>query len=113
MTREKYIIEQENLKESEKEKIDITLDPEQYEQIVKAANIKDISIGDFIVVAIIEEIIRIEKERYSKDYKNIIDIYDLQNLEEYMDEVDDYLVISPNGKHVILIPHKSETFKCF
>jgi len=103
MNRERYILSQ--MKEDETELVTLDFNEEQFKDIQTAANKLNLSEEAFIQVALREKMIEIETEKYADDYDNIIDIYEFGlNVDKYIESGLLYLVINPNGKHVILMP---------
>lgn len=98
----KYILEQ--YRDAPKEVVDIELDEEIYEQVVKSAEIMGVTINEFFELALAEKLIEIETEKYKGKYPNIIDVFDFYKLDELIESEKEYLVINPNGNHVMLLP---------
>lgn len=65
---------------------------------------KDITLSEYFTISIYEKLINIEKEKFVDEFENIIDIFDLYDIEKYIDSKKVYLVISPEGKNVVLMP---------
>ena len=104
MNREKYILEQ--LTDDEIiNKIDINLSVTQLNEIIDEAQGSGISVEEYLAVVDKEEKIVIEKDKYKDSFKNIIDIYELgMNPEKYIEKGIKYLIINPNGNHLVLLP---------
>jgi len=103
MNRERYILSQ--IKEESTELVNLEMTQDEFSNIQAAADKLNLSLDAFIQVSLREKLIDVEKERHSKEYDNIIDIYEFgMNVDKYIESGLVYLVINPNGKHVILLP---------
>lgn len=97
----KYILEQ--LEGRPKTEITIDLEEDAFKEISAASKVMGVSISEFMELALIEKLIEIETEKYIDDYPNVIDIYDFYKIEEIMETQELYLVINPDGNHVVLM----------
>ena len=99
-----YILEK--YKDSSKTEITIDINEDLLELITEQSKEFGITISEYVEVALTMFLIEMEKEKFQDDYDNIIDIFDSYKLEKLIDSGKEYLVINPDGKHIMLLPIK-------
>ena len=102
--KEKYTLKYYADQNNQKVPITLDLDNELLEFMDKYCLENDISRDDFLTLSLTSMLIDIEKEKHINEFENIIDIFDFYKIEELIDTGKKYLVISPYGKNLVLLP---------
>ena len=91
-----------------KSKMDIKLDPDLLLSIKEIADENNITVSEYCELALgmVITSIRKQEEVDKNEFENIIDIFDMYNIEELLETEKKYLIVNPNGKHLVMIPKK-------
>jgi len=106
--KEKYALDYYRSLDTKKVSLDIELENDILHSIREIAKENDISVSEYCEMALgmVITSIRKQEEIDKNEFENIIDIFDMYNIEELLETEKKYLIINPNGKHLVMIPKK-------
>jgi len=100
--KEKYFLNY--LKEQKLQQETLELPVDLISALEEKAKEKGFSISELINFILKDYFIEKEKEKFTGEFEDIVDIFDLYDIENILETKRKHLVINPNGKHLVIVP---------